>query len=205
MLKVAEDILATYFSSGGLLELYRFDEQYIRRLKVGDPDTQHHFVSYFSELILIKGRARSLPRDQIEDVCQETLTRVFATLRKGGIEHPERLGAFVNSVCNHVLLEHYRSSKRTVSMEDDFDRIDKGVDLDRALISKQAQLQVEAVLGTMKERDQRLLRAVFLEELDKDEVCREYGVERAYLRVLLHRAKQQFRSLMVQHGNTEAT
>ena len=27
-------------------------------------------------------------------------------------QHPERLGAFVNSVCNNVLLEYYRSSTR---------------------------------------------------------------------------------------------
>jgi RNA polymerase sigma-70 factor (ECF subfamily) len=34
---------------------------------------------------------------------------------------------------------------------------------------------------------------VFLEERDKDEVCRDFGVDRNYLRVLLHRAKQTFK------------
>jgi RNA polymerase sigma-70 factor, ECF subfamily len=38
------------------------------------------------------------------------------------------------------------------------------------------------------------LREVFLEERDKDEVCRDYGVDREYLRVLLHRAKQSFKA-----------
>jgi RNA polymerase sigma-70 factor (ECF subfamily) len=32
-----------------------------------------------------------------------------------------------------------------------------------------------------------------MEEKDKDDVCREMGVNREYLRVLLHRAKQTFR------------
>jgi RNA polymerase sigma-70 factor (ECF subfamily) len=41
-----------------------------------------------------------------------------------------------------------------------------------------------------------LLRAVFLDEQDKDEVCRDYGVERAYLRVLLHRARRRLRDLL---------
>ena len=190
---------------GAPLQLYRFDEQYIRRLHAGDPDTQHHFVAYFKDLIRMKGRARSLSPDHIEEVCQETFVRVFTSLQKGGIQHPERLGAFVNSVCNHVLLERYRVSKRTVSMDEDFDAVDNRIDLDRALISDQAQREVEAILAKMKERDRRILRAVFLEELDKDEVCREYGVERSYLRVLLHRAKQQFRTQMVQRQDTEAT
>jgi RNA polymerase sigma-70 factor (ECF subfamily) len=39
------------------------------------------------------------------------------------------------------------------------------------------------------------LREIFLEEKDKDEVCRDFGVDRDYLRVLLHRAKQSFKSL----------
>jgi RNA polymerase sigma-70 factor (ECF subfamily) len=33
-----------------------------------------------------------------------------------------------------------------------------------------------------------------MEEIDKDEVCRQFGVNRTYLRVLLHRAKQSFRA-----------
>ena len=39
-----------------------------------------------------------------------------------------------------------------------------------------------------------LLKAVFLEERDRDEVCREFGVDREYLRVLLFRAKQEFKT-----------
>src|SRR5437016_14087523 len=101
-----DDILAAYSQCVRTnLELYSFDEQYARRLQNGDPDTQRHFVNYFGELILIKGRARFIPRDVIDDIRQETFLRVLSTLRKGGLEHPERLGAFVNSVRNNVLLE----------------------------------------------------------------------------------------------------
>ncbi len=46
----------------------------------------------------------------------------------------------------------------------------------------------------MPERDRSLLKAVFLDERDRDEVCRELGVDREYLRVLLHRAKQAFKT-----------
>jgi RNA polymerase sigma-70 factor, ECF subfamily len=35
---------------------------------------------------------------------------------------------------------------------------------------------------------------VLLEERNKDEVCAEFGITREYLRVLLHRAKQSFKS-----------
>ncbi len=40
-----------------------------------------------------------------------------------------------------------------------------------------------------------MLRSVFFDETDRDEVCRELGVDRQYLRVLLHRAKNSFRAV----------
>jgi len=49
------------------------------------------------------------------------------------------------------------------------------------------------ILLGLEPRDRLLLKAVFLDERDRDEVCREFGVERDYLRVLLHRAKQEFK------------
>jgi RNA polymerase sigma-70 factor (ECF subfamily) len=53
-------------------------------------------------------------------------------------------------------------------------------------------MQVQRVLAKLPAKDQKILRAVFFEQRDKNEVCMELGVSREYLRVLLHRAKQQF-------------
>jgi RNA polymerase sigma-70 factor, ECF subfamily len=61
-------------------------------------------------------------------------------------------------------------------------------------MSKQTAGRVRSVLEGLTERDRRLLKAVFLDEQDKDEVCRDFQVDRGYLRVLLHRAKQTFKS-----------
>jgi RNA polymerase sigma-70 factor (ECF subfamily) len=68
------------------------------------------------------------------------------------------------------------------------------VDLERSLISKEFMDKVREMLAKMKPRDRDLLRAIFLEEKDKDAICREFGVDREYLRVLLHRAKERLRS-----------
>ena len=178
------------------MELFAFDRAYYDRLRAGDPETERHFVSYFSELILIKLRARYLPPDAIEDIRQETFMRVLATLRKeGGVQQPERLGPFVNSVCNNVLMEHHRASTRQDQMDDTAQEIpDKTIDMDGRLITEEAQKSVQEILGKLSEKDRDVIRAVLLEEGDKDQVCRKLGVDRDYLRVLLHRAKQNFRT-----------
>ena len=183
------------------LQFAAFDVPYLDRLRRGEPPTEQHFVAYFGELIRIKLRSRLKSREAIEDVRQETFVRVLALVRApDGIKEPERLGALVNSVCNHVLLEHYRSSSRT----------DSGLEEapEHAFISQETSQQglletgetahaVRKILRELSERDRRLLEAVLLEERDKDEICAELGLTREYLRVLVHRAKQSFKAFYV--------
>lgn len=180
------------------MQFESFDEGYLERLRSGDFRTQEHFVSYFSELIHLKLRSRIRTPQAIEDVRQETFARVFAALRgANSIRQPDRLGSFVNSICNNVLLEHYRSSSRASSIEDEenSDPPDERTDVLGFIHSKQLEGQVRRILDELPERDRRILQEVFLEERDKDEVCRNFGVDRDYLRVLLHRAKLAFKSL----------
>ena len=183
------------------MQLQSFDETYVERLQAGDFRTQEHFVAYFSELIQLKLRSRLHSPQAIEDVRQETFTRVFAAFRGGKIRQPDRLGAFVNSMCNNVLLEHYRASSRDSSLDDEEqqDFPATNVDVLGAVAAKQMGEKIREILEEMPERDRRLLRQIFLEERDKDDVCRDFGVDRDYLRVLLHRAKQSFKALYLKN------
>jgi RNA polymerase sigma-70 factor, ECF subfamily len=180
------------------LQFNAFDHSYLERLQAGDFRTQEHFVAYFTELIKLKLRSRLRSPQAIEDVRQETFARVFSVLRsKDGIREPERLGAFVNSVCNNVLLEHYRSASGDAPLDETVEETipSKGADALKQVISKEMSQKVRNVLNQMPEKDRNLLRELFLEENDKDDICRKFGVDRDYLRVLLHRAKKSFKSL----------
>jgi RNA polymerase sigma-70 factor (ECF subfamily) len=185
------------------LLFYDFDDSYLERLRKGDFRTEEHFVSYFSELIRLKLRSRLNSPQAIEDVRQETFARVFAVLRSSeGIREPARLGAFVNSTCNNVLLEHYRSASRQDSLEeeDSAHLSDQTTDALSSLVTRETQENVRRVIDELPERDRRLLKEVFLEERNKDEVCQDFGVDRDYLRVLLHRAKASFKSLYLKQS-----
>ena len=178
------------------MELFAFTREYVERLREGDPPTELHFVTYFDQLLRIKLRARMLASETVEDLRQETYIRVFVKLREDGIRQPERLGAFVNSTCNNVLMEFYRSSSRTSPWDDSYlEMPDRAVDTEGFLITKQMKERVRQVIGELPKKDRDLLRALFLEEKDKDEVCKQFGVDRDYFRVLLHRAKDKFRVL----------
>ena len=179
------------------MEFFAFDKAYVERLREGDPSTEQHFVAYFGQLLRIKLRSRTLTSDKVEDLSQETFIRVIAALRKeGGVRQPERFGAFVNSICNYVLQEDYRSSAKNHPIEEEHMEIpDKVLDLEGMLVTKQSSEQVRRILEGLPKRDRELLRALFLEEKEKDSVCQEFGVDREYLRVLVHRAKDKFKVL----------
>jgi len=178
------------------VEFFRFDKSYVERLRDGDPATELHFVKYFEQLLRIKLRARALPADKVEDLQQETFIRVIAAVRREGVRQPECFGAFVNSICNNVLLEYYRNSGRNQPMDDSHLEIaDKVLDLEGALVTKESCERVRKILKEMPKRDRDVLKAIFLDEKDKESVCREFHVDRGYLRVLLHRAKDKFKSL----------
>ena len=171
-----------------------FDRAYIDRLTSRDPDTERHFTSYFSDLLTIKLRTRIRSAQLIEDIKQETFLRVLTLIQKpDGLKFPERLGALVNSVCNNVLLEFIRSDSRHPQIAENSPEPEAAVNLEGELISQERSRHVRAVLERLPEKDKRLLGAIFLEERQKQEVCDQLGVDRDYLRVLLHRAKEQFR------------
>lgn len=183
--------------SGTALQFQAFDAAYIENLRAGDPRTQEHFAGYFTELLHLKLRSRLQSPQAIEDVRQETFARVFAGLRKpGSLRQPESLGSFVNTVCNNVLFEHYRASSRSSSLDEEgaVELVSTGADAHSIAVAGQISVKIREILLGMPVRDRSLLKAVFFDERDRDEICREFGVDREYLRVLLHRAKQDFKT-----------
>jgi RNA polymerase sigma-70 factor (ECF subfamily) len=93
-------------------------------------------------------------------------------------------------------MEHYRSSGRSDSLDAEGCPELPAVGADALELASAHQIKdkVRQILLDLPPRDRSLLNAVFLDERDRDEVCREFGVDRDYLRVLLHRAKQEFKT-----------
>lgn len=196
----------------GLVQFVDFDQSYIERLANRDSDTERHFASYFGEILGIKLRSRVGEPAAVEEIRQEVFLRVLRLVRRpNGVRQPEKFGPLVNKVCDHVILEYRRAEIRLPSQGiENMDRADEAVSVENELLSVESDAAVRKVLETLPEREQLLLRAIYFEEKERDEVCRSQGVDREYLRVLLHRARGMFRDKYEQliakgrnHGETE--
>ncbi len=126
-----------------------FNEDYVRRLATGDREVEKHFTSHFGALLRVKLRTKLRSPQLMEDVRQETFLRVLQSLRKeNGIHNPEKLGAFVNAVCNNVILESFRFNSRQRQMPEETPAIiDEAASPSENLINHERQQVVRDVLG----------------------------------------------------------
>lgn len=172
------------------MDAFNVNESYFSALQAQDPATQAHFVSHFSKLLTNRLQRRIRNADSVREISAETLTRVFSAVYEGQVRHPARFTQFVLAVCNNILREHYKASASFVDVKE-FGAIE-GPSLEEEMQKFETKSAVAQVLQQLPERDRHLLQALFFEKRDKDEVCKEFGVHRDYLRVLLHRAKKNF-------------
>ena len=180
-----------------------FDRSYVERLIARHPETEQHFTSYFGDLLSAKLRSRLRSPALVQDAKQETFVRVLTALRGGtGLKTPESLGAFVNGVCNNVLFEFYRAGGRAIPLEDDQDPPDtRPASAEQTLMADESRARVRQALRRLPEKEQTLLKWLFFEERSKDDICQMLNIDRNYLRVLLHRAKNRFREVLDESPN----
>jgi RNA polymerase sigma-70 factor, ECF subfamily len=132
----------------------------------------------------------------VDDIVQETLTRVLVASRTEKIQNPVALGAFLNGVCRNVVSEYRRRNMRDEPMPEVVPEPPGNGIGDADLFNlRQA---IAQGLDQLSERDRRVLRAFYLEEKSRGEILKETGLTHENFRVVLCRAKERFREIYVE-------
>jgi RNA polymerase sigma-70 factor (ECF subfamily) len=182
---------------------FAFDDDYVRRLRQHDARTEEHFYTYFQPRLFNRLRRHLRSIADVEEKRQETYKRVFKKLYDGDLRDGRTLAAFVLSVADNIVLEHYRVASRTEPLGDHHPEPVYEADAELNVISVENQRRVKEVLDELEPRDADILRAIFLDEVPREEVCRKFNVTPNYLRVLLHRALERFRAKYSQGDETK--
>jgi RNA polymerase sigma-70 factor (ECF subfamily) len=127
----------------------------------------------------------------VDDLVQETLVRFFRAEQRKLIRNTEEFGAFLNGVCRNVILEYRRRRRREPPLDPDVPIPDPGIRPDADIFEMRN--AIDSGLAELAERDRAILRALYLEGHEKEEICREWGMTDAQFRVVLFRAKERFR------------
>jgi RNA polymerase sigma-70 factor (ECF subfamily) len=129
----------------------------------------------------------------VEDLVQETLVRFLRSEVDGKILNPSNLGAFLNGVCNNVILEYRRRLWREEPYEPEFRENRQATRPEADLM--EVQEAINAGLSQLSDRDHAILRSFYLEDRTRDEICQALGTTDAQFRVALFRAKERLRKI----------
>jgi RNA polymerase sigma-70 factor (ECF subfamily) len=127
----------------------------------------------------------------VDDLVQESLARFFRAEQRNQIRNTEEFGAFLNGVCRNVILEYRRRIRREPTIDPDMPLPDAGVRPDAEILEMRD--AIDHGLNELAERDRMILRALYLEGKEKEDICKEWGMSDAQFRVVLFRAKERFR------------
>jgi RNA polymerase sigma-70 factor, ECF subfamily len=178
---------------------------WVSRIAAGDREAEALFVSQYARGVRALVRRRCRPQDPIvEDLAQEVLTRVLEKLRVGAIRDPAALPAYVQATITYTTSAEYRS-RRLADTAVEIDAIASNESPCDRLASTQLSSLLRALLKQLPvERDREVLARFYLDEEDKDVVCRQLGIDAAHFHRVVFRARERFRQLLDRNGIEEA-
>ena len=184
---------------------FEFDESYLRALQGRDEAAENQLITSLGPRIRTVLRSHMRSWDQTLDAYQETFLRVFTYLRSGKtLDSPSSLPGFVLAVSRNVAFEHLRSYGRQDQFPEEMpDPTDTAPGPEDNVVTEERKQIVRRVLSELNPRDRDLLY-LLLEDEDPEKLCRDFGVERSYLRVLLHRARMRFKKALERHPDMTA-
>jgi RNA polymerase sigma-70 factor (ECF subfamily) len=136
--------------------------------------------------------ARVLPRADAEEAVQEALVRAW--LRRDACRSPdEPLPWLLEITRNEARRLHGREARRGHRELVEWRPLDSGED---ELSGAAVRLTLEQALGALGDRDRRMLRLRYGQDLTQVEVARRLGLPETTVKVRLHRARRRLRRLL---------
>lgn len=150
-------------------------------------------------LILRRVRDPEVAADILQDAAVTTLEK----LRSGEIAHPENLGGYLYRVAINHLRNHRRKDRTALSSPEQLEELRDVVDdpdwerVGRPQWAAAARRMLEEMPAA---RDRELLVRFYLNDEEKDTICRELNLSQEHFNRVIFRARNRFRELLEQRG-----
>ena len=87
------------------------------RIRQGDTSAETELVREFAQRIFVMGFVRTRDREIAKELVQDVLLAIIGALRKGQLQAPEKLAAFVHGTARNLINNRLRSERRTPPLE----------------------------------------------------------------------------------------
>jgi RNA polymerase sigma-70 factor, ECF subfamily len=154
-------------------------------------------------LILRRVRDPEVAADILQDAAVTTLEK----LRTGEIAHPENLGGYLYRVALNHLRNHRRKDRSALSSADGLEELpaaESETDWENVR-GRQWATAARRMLDEMPvARDREVLVRFYLDDEDREKICRELQLTEEHFNRVIFRARNRFRELVEHRGFRKA-
>jgi RNA polymerase sigma-70 factor (ECF subfamily) len=150
-------------------------------------------------LILRRVRDPEVAADILQDAAVTTLEK----LRSGEIAHPENMGGYLYRVALNHLRNHRRKDRTAVSSADalkELQGIEDDPEWERVGRPQWAEAARRMLDEMPAERDREILVRFYLNDEDKEQICRDLRLSEEHFNRVIFRARNRFRELVEHRG-----
>ena len=147
-------------------------------------------------------RRTDSPAD-IDDLVNQVWLQALPKLREGNLRDFKALPAYLNTFTRRIAQNYYRSPSRTRCLADT-EQIEQAVSpWESPFTHIRREQAYEYALDLMSqlrtERDRTVLKKFLLEEVEKEQLCEELGIDKLQFNKILHRARMRFKKIAQPH------
>ena len=165
-------------------ELHRL----VGRILAGDRSAENELVHQFSRQIFVMGLVRTHDSEAARDLVQDVLVAVILALRKGQLQDPEKLAAFVHGTTRNLINNQFRTQRVQVEpLSEDIARSG----FDEQLEHNDRMQIVQKALETLGQQDRDILRMTLVEDRKPGEIAATLGLSSDVVRTRKLRATKK--------------
>jgi RNA polymerase sigma-70 factor (ECF subfamily) len=176
-----------------------------RRIREGDVSAESELIRQYEPGLRVLLRRRT-GGDQalLQDLVQETLLVVLQRLRGAGIDDPQKLAAFAAQTARNLAIASLRKAERQKT-DVDSEATERNPDPVHSVAAHaedlEAAMAVRALLRELPQsRDRLMLKRFYLDDHDKEIICRDMQLSEAAFNQALSRARKRFRQILEERG-----
>ena len=176
----------------------------VARIRAGDRDAESEFVRLYERGVRVLMRRHCRLGDPVvADLSQEVLMHVLERLRAGALRDADALPGYVRSTVVRTANAEYRR-RRDIDPGAVLEDLPSSENPAERHAANQLAALLKALLAQMPvARDREILSRFYLKEEDRDDVCRELGIDSTHFHRVVHRARERFRTMLAQAGLSE--
>ena len=175
----------------------------VRRIRDGDRAAGDALFSRYRPGLVFMLRRHTGDPHRAEDLAQEALTLAYEKLRglRGKeLEEPEKIAGWLHGTAKKLASGEWKKESRRRTTADS-DAVAEAADATSnpadIVESQQVGHAVRMLIEELETpRDRYILREYYVNDVDKDVICDELGIDALHFNRVIYRAKQRFRKLL---------